>query len=159
MSEGQPLGKEFSHLDSEGRAEMVDVGAKPVVRRLATARGRIRLATETRRRIAAHEVAKGNVLTVAQIAGVQAAKRTSDWIPLCHPLQLDRIDVTLEFTDDGVEATATVGCAGRTGVEMEALTAVSAALLTIYDMCKAVDSTMELGDIRLLEKTKQESAT
>jgi cyclic pyranopterin phosphate synthase len=128
---------DLSHIDAEGRAHMVDVGHKAPQRRLARARGAIRLARETCDLIRGNRLAKGNVLTVAQIAGIQAAKRTGELIPLCHPLTLDRVDVALELGDDGAIATSTVSCTGRTGVEMEALTAVSVALLTVYDMCKA----------------------
>ena len=123
-------------------------------RRLARATGTIRLARETCDLIRGRQIAKGNVLTVAQIAGIQAAKRTGELIPLCHPLGLDHVDVTLELGDDRVTATSEASCHGRTGVEMEALTAVSVALLTIYDMCKAVDKQMQIGPIELLEKVK-----
>ena len=133
---------------------MVDVGRKKPQRRLARAQGTIRLARETCDLIREHRVAKGNVLTVAQIAGIQAAKRTGDLIPLCHPLGLDHVDVVLEVGDECVTATGEASCTGRTGVEMEALTAVSVALLTIYDMCKAVDKQMQIGPIMLLEKVK-----
>jgi cyclic pyranopterin phosphate synthase len=133
---------------------MVDVGHKRPQRRLARARGTIRLAPETCDLIRDNRVAKGNVLTVAQIAGIQAAKRTGELIPLCHPLGLDHVDVVLELSDNHIIATSEASCTGRTGVEMEALTAVSVALLTIYDMCKAVDKQMEIGPIALLEKVK-----
>lgn len=144
----------FSHLDAEGRARMVDVGRKKPQRRLARAAGAIRLSTTTLELIRDDRIAKGNVLTVAQIAGIQAAKRTGELIPLCHPLSLDHVAVTMELGDTGVTATSEVSCTGRTGVEMEALTAVSAALLTVYDMCKAVDKQMQIGPISLLEKVK-----
>jgi len=146
----------FSHTDSRGRARMVDVGDKVVQRRTARASGRIALARSTVDLIRENQIKKGDVLTVAQIAGIQAAKRTGELIPLCHPLVLDSIDVQMELSDDGVTAASEVRCDGRTGVEMEALTAVSASLLTIYDMCKAVDKRMVLGDIRLVSKDKQE---
>ncbi len=146
---------ELTHVDSEGRARMVDVGAKPEVRRRAVAAGRIDLAPGTIERIRANEMKKGDVLTVAQVAGIQAAKRCAEWIPLCHPLPLTNVDVRLELDARGVVATSVAACTGRTGVEMEALTGVSAALLTVYDMCKAVDKAMVLGDIRLVEKTKE----
>jgi len=146
---------ELTHVDSEGRARMVDVGAKPEVRRRAVAAGRIDLKPGTVQRIRANEMKKGDVLTVAQVAGIQAAKRCAEWIPLCHPLPLTNVDVRLELDENGVVATSVAACTGRTGVEMEALTAVSAALLTVYDMCKAVDKAMVLGDIRLVEKTKE----
>jgi len=145
---------EFSHLDTEGRARMVDVGRKKPQRRLARASGAIRLAAATLDLIRGDRIAKGNVLTVAQIAGIQAAKRTGELIPLCHPLSLDHVGVTLELGDAGITATAEVSCTGRTGVEIEALTAVSVALLTVYDMCKAVDRQMTIGPIVLLEKVK-----
>jgi len=147
---------ELSHTDSQGRAKMVDVGGKIVQRRTARASGRIALARSTVDLIRENQIKKGDVLTVAQIAGIQAAKRTSDLIPLCHPLVLDSIDVRLEICEDGVTATSEVRCDGRTGVEMEALTAVSVALLTVYDMCKAVDKNMRIGDIRLIEKVKED---
>jgi cyclic pyranopterin phosphate synthase len=144
----------LSHIDAEGRARMVDVGHKKPQRRVARAAGTIRLARETCALVRDRRIAKGNVLTVAEIAGIQAAKCTGELIPLCHPLTLDHVGVTLELGDDGVTATSEVSCTGKTGVEMEALTAVSVALLTIYDMCKAVDKQMEIGPIKLLEKVK-----
>jgi cyclic pyranopterin monophosphate synthase len=147
---------EMSHIDEEGRARMVDVGAKRPQRRTARARGTILLAPATRELIRRNELAKGDVLVVAQIAGIQAAKRTSEWIPLCHPLVLDHVAVRLEVTDEGVSAESEVACVGRTGVEMEALVAVSAALLTVYDMCKAVDSSMRIAETVLLEKVKRD---
>lgn len=146
--------EELSHLDGEGRAQMVDVGRKRPQRRLARASGAIELAAATRDLIQANRLAKGNVMTVAQLAGIQAAKRTDELIPLCHGLSLDHIAVTLELTATGVTATSEIACTGRTGVEMEALTAVSVALLTVYDMCKAVDKQMRIGSIVLLEKVK-----
>ena len=133
---------------------MVDVGRKKPQRRVARAAGTIRLAPETCALIRDRRIAKGNVLTVAEIAGIQAAKRTGDLIPLCHPLSLDHAGVTLEVGDDRVTATSEVSCTGKTGVEMEALTAVSVALLAIYDMCKAVDKQMQIGPIALVEKVK-----
>jgi cyclic pyranopterin phosphate synthase len=133
---------------------MVDVGQKKPQRRLARAAGAIQLTAATLDLIRNDRIAKGNVLTVAQIAGIQAAKRTGELIPLCHPLSLDHVGVTLELGDTGVTATAEVSCTGRTGVEMEALTAVSVALLAVYDMCKAVDKQMTIGQIVLLEKVK-----
>ena len=148
--------KEFSHTDEKGRAKMVDVGPKTPQRRRARARGTIALRDETLRLIRDNQVKKGDVLTVAQIAGIQAAKRTSGLIPLCHPLLLDVVDVQLTLLDDGVLAESEVSCIGRTGVEMEALTAVSVALLTVYDMCKAVDKEMRIGDITLVEKVKED---
>ena len=135
---------------------MVDVGDKVVQRRTARASGRIALARSTVDLIRENQIKKGDVLTVAQIAGIQAAKRTADLIPLCHSLVLDSINVQMEICEDGVTATSEVRCDGRTGVEMEALTAVSVALLTVYDMCKAVDKNMRIGNIRLIEKVKQD---
>ena len=148
--------KELSHVDERGRAKMVDVGAKTPQFRRARAAGTIELAAATRDLIRRNQMKKGDVLTVAQIAGIQAAKQTGRLIPLCHPLVLDSIDVTLELTERGVSAVSQVSCCGRTGVEMEALTAVSVALLTVYDMCKAVDKEMIIGNIVLLEKVKSD---
>jgi len=147
---------ELSHTDETGRAKMVDVGPKTPQRRRARARGTIVLRGDTLRLIRDNQVKKGDVLTVAQIAGIQAAKRTGTLIPLCHPLTLDVVDVQLTLLDDGVLAESDVRCVGRTGVEMEALTAVSVALLTVYDMCKAVDKEMRIGDILLVEKEKED---
>jgi cyclic pyranopterin monophosphate synthase len=147
---------QFSHVDSEGRAKMVDVSGKQSQHRLARAVGTILLSSATRELIRQNQIAKGDVLTVAQIAGIQAAKRTGELIPLCHPLVLDKIDVQLELTDQGVIATSEVVCIGRTGVEMEALTAVSVALLAVYDMCKVVDTEMRIEQISLLEKVKRD---
>jgi cyclic pyranopterin phosphate synthase len=135
---------------------MVDVGHKPPQRRQATATGTIFLSAETTELICNNEMKKGDVLTVAQIAGIQAAKQTPYLIPLCHPLVIDKVDVSLKLIPDGVTAESVVRCTGRTGVEMEALTAVSTALLTVYDMCKAVDQHMRIGEIRLIEKVKED---
>ena len=145
---------EFSHTDEQGKANMVDVGNKPNQLRIARAEGEIKLAQETIHLIAENSLKKGDVLTVAQIAGIQAAKQTPSLIPLCHTLLITKADVRLELTGSGVIARSEVHCIGQTGVEMEALTAVSVALLTVYDMCKAVDKQMILGDIRLIEKIK-----
>jgi len=145
---------ELSHVDDSGKARMVDVGHKPPQRRRAVASGSISMAAATADRIGENEIAKGDVLTVAQIAGIQAAKRTAELIPLCHSLPLDCVSVDLDVGDASVTARAEVQCVGRTGVEMEALTAVSVALLTVYDMCKAVDKDMQIGTITLEEKTK-----
>ena len=145
---------DFSHLDPKGQPRMVDVGHKKPLRRLARAAGAIQLNAATLDLIRNDHIAKGNVLTVAQIAGIQAAKRTGELIPLCHPISLDHVRVTLELNDAGVMATSDVSCTGRTGVEMEALMAVSVALLTVYDMCKAVDKQMKIGQIVLLDKVK-----
>jgi cyclic pyranopterin monophosphate synthase len=146
---------ELTHLDGAGSARMVDVGAKAETLRSATAEGTIRMTPEAFRLVADGAVTKGDVLTVSQIAGTMAAKRTADLIPLCHPLGLDHIAVQASLDDGlpGVRVLATVRTTGRTGVEMEALTAVSVALLTVYDMVKSADRRMELGAIRLLEKT------
>ena len=147
---------EFSHVDSEGRASMVDVSSKKPQRRIARARCVIALAQKTIALIKDNEIKKGDVLTVAEIAGVQAAKRTPDLIPLCHPLQLSNIQVQATLNDNGVTIESRVICVDRTGVEMEALTAVSIALLTVYDMCKAVDRDMAISDVVLLEKRKEQ---
>jgi cyclic pyranopterin monophosphate synthase len=148
------MNAKFSHTDKKGKANMVDVGDKPMQHRTATANGRILLSEETVKLIRENEMKKGDVLTVAEIAGIQAAKETSRLIPLCHPLQLTKVEVKSQLTDIGVEITSTARCLGQTGVEMEALTAVSVALLTIYDMCKAVDKHMIICDISLVEKVK-----
>ncbi|HOW30212.1 MAG TPA: cyclic pyranopterin monophosphate synthase MoaC [Bacteroidales bacterium] len=145
---------ELTHTDPRGQAVMVDVSHKPLQLRKATATGHISLQPSTLALICENLVKKGDVLTVAQIAGIQAAKQTSALIPLCHPLQISKVDVTLTPDDAGVNCSATVICTGQTGVEMEALTAVSVALLTVYDMCKAVDKQMIIGEISLQEKTK-----
>lgn len=144
----------LSHTDAEGRARMVDVGGKPPVHRLARARGEILMSPEALALVAENRVKKGDVLTVAQVAGIQAAKRAGDLIPLCHPLPLDHVDVRAEVADGRVVVTSEARCVGRTGVEMEALTAVAVALLTVYDMCKAVDRNMRIGDIALVDKEK-----
>ncbi len=148
--------KKLSHTDDKGKARMVDVGAKPLQKRTAKAEGRIRLSAGTLQLIHENQIKKGDVLTVAEIAGIQAAKKTSELIPLCHPLQLTKVSVNTEVVKDGILVTGEASCIGQTGVEMEALTAVHIALLTIYDMCKAVDKEMVIGEIRLLEKTKTE---
>lgn len=145
----------FSHTDKEGHARMVDVTDKPAQNRKAVAKGFIRLQPETVRLVRQNEIKKGDVLTVAEIAGIQAAKQTPGLIPLCHPIQLTNVNVNCTLAESGIEVTSEAKCPGRTGVEMEALTAVSVALLTIYDMCKAVDREMELGSIRLIEKSKE----
>lgn len=145
----------LSHVDAEGRARMVDVGDKPVTVRTATAEGRVRMSPEAYALVAAQEIAKGDVLAVAEVAGTMAAKRTGDLIPLCHPLQVDLIEVRANLLPDlpGVRVTARVRTEGRTGVEMEALTAASVACLTVYDMVKAVDRSMTIEGVQLLEKT------
>lgn len=143
----------LSHLDASGAAHMVDVGGKAVTAREAVARGRITMSAEAAAAIRAGGVKKGDVLATARIAGIMAAKKTSELIPLCHPLPLTRVAIELDLDEGGVTATATAATEGKTGVEMEALTAVSVALLTLYDMAKALDKAMVLGDIRLLAKT------
>ena len=144
----------LTHLDERGRASMVDVSHKPDTERLASARGEVHMKKATFELIRDGQVKKGDVLTVAQIAGITASKRTSDLIPLCHPLPLSKIDVDLALDESlpGVIITATVKTTGKTGVEMEALTAVSVAALTVYDMAKAVEKTMRIQNIRLIEK-------
>lgn len=144
---------QFSHLDDSGRLRMVDVSSKPVTQRRARAQGEVRASSETIDQVRKNRLAKGNVLEAARLAGVMAAKNTGQWIPLCHPLPLSHVQVELTVTDHGVDIEATTLAEGRTGVEMEALVAVSAAALTIYDMCKAIDRTMEIGNIRLMEKS------
>jgi cyclic pyranopterin phosphate synthase len=145
----------FSHIDDAGRARMVDVTAKDETVRVAVARGRVTMQPETLRLLLRGEIAKGNVLTTAQVAGIQAAKKTSELIPMCHPLLLTGVEVDLEPDEaaSSVEITATVRTTGKTGVEMEALTAVSVAALTVYDMCKAVDKGMHVEAVRLVSKT------
>ncbi|MFL6214350.1 MAG: cyclic pyranopterin monophosphate synthase MoaC [Blastocatellia bacterium] len=143
----------LTHLDDEGRARMVDVGDKPVTTRTATASGFIRMAAATVQAVREHRTPKGGPLEVARLAGIMAAKRTAELIPLCHPLPLTHADVQLDVRDDGIQITATARTDGKTGVEMEALTAVSVAALTLYDMCKALDKAMEITDIRLDSKT------
>jgi cyclic pyranopterin monophosphate synthase len=147
--------KKLTHTDEKGKAVMVDIGEKPVQQRIAKATGHITLKPETVRLIDDDQLKKGDVLTVAQLAGINAAKQTGNLIPLCHNIVLDRVDVKMALHEDGVTATAEIHCTGRTGVEMEALTAVSNALLTVYDMCKAVDKSMVIGGIRLTEKIKK----
>ena len=146
---------EFSHLDREGAARMVDVGEKAVVRRTATAAGRVRMSPGTIELLQEKALPKGDALNTARIAGVMAAKRTPDLIPLCHGLNLTSVDVEFEVGEGEVGIVATARASDRTGVEMEALTAVSVAALTIYDMCKAADKGMAIGDVRVLEKTKE----
>ena len=154
---------ELTHLDEKGRARMVDVGGKADTERVAVAQGEVKMRPETLRLIAEGDVpkepalslSKGDVLAVAQVAGIMAAKRTPDLIPLCHPLLLTKVDVDFRIDEQAsrIEITATVRCQGKTGVEMEALTAVSVAALTIYDMAKAVEKTMRIGNIRLVHKS------
>ncbi len=146
---------DFTHFNEQGRAKMVDVGEKPVSQRTAVAAGRVLVNGQTFSLIQSGGMKKGDVLTVAQIAGVMGAKRTPDLIPMCHPILMDGINLELHLNEErqSVEITATVTCDGRTGVEMEALTAVSTAALTVYDMCKAVQKDMVITDIRLLRKS------
>jgi cyclic pyranopterin phosphate synthase len=144
---------DLSHVDESGSVRMVDVGAKPVSRRRAVARGEVRMARETAARL--RDLPKGDALTTAQLAGIMAAKRTSELIPLCHPLPLSHVEVTLEVREDRVEITGVAETTAQTGVEMEALTAVSVAALTVYDMAKAIDKAMTLSEITLVEKTKE----
>jgi cyclic pyranopterin monophosphate synthase len=149
--------KKLSHIDSGGQAAMVDVSGKKVMFREAVARGEIRLQKSTLRLIQNHAITKGNVLATARIAGIMAAKKTGELIPLCHPLGLTHCEINFNFPKslDRVEITASAKIAAQTGIEMEALAAVSIAALTIYDMCKAVDKSMRITDIKLLAKTKR----
>ena len=144
---------ELSHVDEGGGVRMVDVGAKPLSRRRASARAEVRMRAETARRL--RELPKGDALATAQIAGIMAAKRTSELIPLCHPLPLSVVDVELSVGDDRVEITTVAETVAQTGVEMEALVAASVAALTVYDMAKAIDSDLVVAEVRLLEKTKE----
>ena len=146
--------KELSHTDNDGRARMVDVGSKPEQLRIARASGFIYLQADTIDLIKENRIKKGDVLSIAEIAGVQGAKRTSELIPLCHTLLLTKVIVEASVEDSGVRVISEVKCTGKTGVEMEALTGVSVALLTVYDMCKAVDKKMKIGEIRLDYKEK-----
>ncbi len=148
--------KKLTHLDQSGKANMVDVGDKPESKRTAVAEGFIFLQNETLNMIRENTVKKGDVLSIAEIAGIMAAKKTPELIPLCHQINLNKVEVRATIQDIGVRITATAKCTGKTGVEMEALTAVSIGLLTIYDMCKAVDKNMRISDIVLLEKQKNE---
>lgn len=145
---------QLSHINDEGKANMVDVGHKPQQVRTAKASGFIALQPETIRLINESLIKKGDVITIAEIAGIQAAKETSRLIPLCHPLQLTKVEVKAEVQGNGVWVKSLTKCIGQTGVEMEALTAVNVALLTIYDMCKAVDKNMVMGDVKLDFKEK-----
>lgn len=146
--------KKLTHTDTQGRARMVDVGSKDIQQRMAKASGFIKLSPETILLIKENALKKGDVLTVSEIAGVQAAKKTAELIPLSHNIVLDKVIVNAGIEDSGVLITAEVRCTGKTGVEMEALTAVSVALLTVYDMCKAVDKNMEIISTKLIEKIK-----
>jgi len=144
---------DLSHVTAAGDVHMVDVGAKPSVRRRALARGRVRMAPETARSLT--ELPKGDALVTAQLAGIMAAKRTAELIPLCHPLALTYVDVSLSVVDDSVEIEAAAETTAQTGVEMEALVAVSVAALTVYDMAKAIDKGMVIDQVQLVEKTKE----
>ncbi len=144
---------ELSHVAESGDVRMVDVGGKPLSRRRAVARGRVQMAVETTRRLA--DLPKGDALVTAKLAGIMAAKRTSELIPLCHPLSLSHVDVALAVRDDGVEIEAAAETTAQTGVEMEALVAVSVAALTVYDMAKAIDKTMTIENVALVGKTKE----
>ncbi|PLK25821.1 cyclic pyranopterin monophosphate synthase MoaC [Novosphingobium sp. TH158] len=144
---------ELTHLDEQGRARMVDIGGKAETRRVAVATGRIRMSRSALAAIRDGEVPKGDVIATARIAGIMAAKKTAELIPLCHPLALDSVTVDFTFEDNALRATASASLSGRTGVEMEAMTACSIALLTIYDMAKAIDKAMVVEEVRLLSKS------
>jgi cyclic pyranopterin phosphate synthase len=144
----------LSHIGGDGRAQMVDVSAKPMSARTAVAKGKIRLQRKTLDLISKDRIAKGNVFATARLAGIQAAKQTANLIPLCHTLPLSDVKIDIVTARDGAEVTCTARTVAQTGVEMEALTGVSIALLTIYDMCKAVDKNMQIADVRLIRKTK-----
>ena len=144
---------EFTHFNTDGRARMVDVTDKDVTSRTAVAEGTIYMNSETVKKVVDGTVKKGDVLNVAQVAGIMAAKKTSDVIPMCHPLMLTAVDISFDVKETEIVIRSTVKCKGETGVEMEALTAVSVAALTIYDMCKALQKDMTIGEIKLLEKT------
>jgi cyclic pyranopterin phosphate synthase len=148
----------LTHTDESGRAHMVYAGGKPVQHRTAIASGRINMQPATLRLVADNMMKKGDVITVAEIAGIQAAKQCGTLIPLCHNITLEQVRVSLEADEKGINAVSTVRTTGKTGVEMEALTAVSVALLTVYDMCKAVDKTMNISDIQLIKKEKHDIA-
>ncbi|MEZ5198161.1 MAG: cyclic pyranopterin monophosphate synthase MoaC [Bacteroidales bacterium] len=145
----------LSHTNEKGKANMVDVAGKPDQIRTARAEGKITLNPETIKLIRENQLKKGDVLTIAEIAGIQGGKKTSELIPLCHPLQITKLDVKAKLVEDGVLVESFARCIGKTGIEMEALTAVNVALLTIYDMCKAMDKEMVMREVRLVEKVKQ----
>src|SRR6266576_7202839 len=151
--------KRLTHIDSDGRVQMVDVSAKPLSKRRAVARGKIRLQRETLDLIARDQIAKGNVFATARIAGIQAAKQTAQLIPLCHTLPLGQVNIDIVASKDGAEVKCTAQTIAQTGVEMEALVGVTVALLAIYDMCKAVDKDMIISAVQLFEKTKSAVAT
>lgn len=146
------MGHSLTHIDAEGTARMVDVGAKPETQRVAVASGRIRMSAAAIEAIRAGNAPKGDVLGTARIAGIMAGKRTGDLIPMCHPLVLDAVNLDFAFEEKAVRATATASLTGKTGVEMEAITAVTVALVTVYDMAKALDKAMVIEDVRLIEK-------
>ena len=150
------MNAKLTHTDDSGKANMVDVGHKKDQERTAKAEGFIRLQKNTLALIKENALKKGDVLTIAEVAGIMGGKKTSELIPLCHPLQITKLDVKTTLTKDGVKVESTAKCIGQTGIEMEALTAVNIALLTIYDMCKAVDKNMTIEGVRLLEKTKKD---
>ena len=151
------MNKKLTHIDTKGEARMVDVSDKPMQQRMAVARGEIRMAAATLRLVRGDKIAKGNVLATARIAAIQAAKRTADLIPMCHPLAINHCEVEFDFPKSGntIVITSTVKVNGQTGVEMEALTAVNLAALTIYDMCKAVDNKMRITNVKLISKIKK----
>ncbi len=161
MSNTDPSSQPLTHFDANGDARMVDVGGKDETDRVAVATGRIAMKPETLALVASGTAKKGDVLGVARIAAIQGAKRTSELIPLCHPVAITKVsvDLAIDEASSSVRCTATVATTGRTGVEMEALTAVQVCLLTVYDMCKAVDRGMTIGDVRLLEKRGGKSGT
>lgn len=146
--------KKLTHVSVDGKANMVDVSHKPDQLRIAVANGHITLSPDTIKLIEENKIKKGDVLTIAEIAGIQGAKKTSELIPLCHPLRITKIDLKASLDETGVSVTGEARCVGQTGIEMEAVTAVAVGLLTIYDMCKAVDKTMEIGGIKLIKKSK-----
>ncbi|MCX7876104.1 MAG: cyclic pyranopterin monophosphate synthase MoaC [Melioribacteraceae bacterium] len=146
--------KKFSHVDENGKANMVDISEKKIQIREAFAEGFISLSNNTIKLIKENKLKKGDVLTIAEIAGIQGGKKTSELIPLCHPIEIKKIDVKTSLKKNGVSVTSYAKCIGQTGIEMEVLTATSIALLTIYDMCKAVDKEMKISDIKLIEKKK-----
>ena len=150
------MGERLTHVDENGKARMVDVSGKRLVRRTATAAGRIDLSPATVALVRANGIAKGDVIAVARLAGIMGAKKASELIPLCHNIEIEHVDVALRVEDDGIEIEARTVCTDKTGIEMEALTAVSIAALAVWDMCKAVDKGMRIRDVRLLEKTKEE---
>jgi cyclic pyranopterin phosphate synthase len=151
------MNRKLTHIDTKGEARMVDVSDKPMQQRMAVARGEIRMAAATLRLVRGDKIAKGNVLATARIAAIQAAKRTADLIPMCHPLAINHCEVEFDFPKSGntIVITSTVKVNGQTGVEMEALTAVNLAALTIYDMCKAVDNKMRITNVKLISKIKK----